>query len=117
MEPTRLEISTLKSPIRAVVADRREGGMTIEQALPFLRLDAMIHEDPERPAKISHVSIRVEDNVPKLVVELEYTKKRRDDTVPYAIERPAPAETAAPLAIARPTMWQRLLTLVAAIRN
>jgi hypothetical protein len=78
----------------------------------------MIHEDPERPAKISHVSIRVEDNVPKLVVELEYTKKRRDDTVPYAIERPAPAQTAAPLALSTPpTMWQRLLALVAAIRN
>jgi hypothetical protein len=82
-----------------------------------LRLDSTIHEDPDRPAKIAHVSIRVDDDVPKLVVELEYTKKRRDDTVPYAIERPAPPP-AAPLALAPPaTMWQRLMTLVAALRS
>jgi hypothetical protein len=121
MEATRLEISTLTSPIRAVVSDRSAHGMTIEQALPFLRLDSTIHEDPSKPARIAGISIRVDEGVPKLVVELEYTeaKKRRDDTVPYAIERvDAAAPLApAPLAVTRSSMWQRLTQLVAAIRS
>lgn len=76
----RLHIDGVRSPVLARVARRRESGMTCVQELPFLRLESAVTDDRGRRARIARVALSVENDVPKLVIELAYDD--HDDDFP-----------------------------------
>lgn len=81
----RLHIEGVRSPILAKVSRRRVDGMTCVQELPFLRLESPVHDDHGRKARIARVSVAVEKNVPKLVIELQYDDDDHDDPSPPGV--------------------------------
>jgi hypothetical protein len=78
-ERTRLYLVDVENPIVTKVAERHEGGMTCVQELPFLRIESLVEDDRGRKARIARVSVAVEKNVPKLVIELAYDDEDDDD--------------------------------------
>jgi hypothetical protein len=76
----RLHIDGVRSPVLTRVARRRDTGMTCVQELPFLRLESAVTDDRGRRARIARVALAVENDVPKLVIELAYDD--HDDDFP-----------------------------------
>jgi hypothetical protein len=81
-------------------------GMTVSQALPFLRLSSNVRDAEGRTASIDWISVDIDGDTPSLVMELTYlkperedqtsprfetVKRRRDETVPFEIQRPEAA--------------------------
>lgn len=101
-ERTRLHVDGVRAPITADVTKRRDDGMVVTQALPFLRLDTAVTESGRR-SRIARVAIAMDGDVPRLLVELRHDemgtapeappkprgrrrKTRADHTVPYALD-------------------------------
>lgn len=83
-ERTRLYVEGVRAAITADVARRRDDGMIVSQALPFLRLDTPVRGDDGARARIARVAIAMEGDVPRLMLELV-----RDEPPP--LEAPAAA--------------------------
>lgn len=77
---TRLQIEGVRSPVLARVARRRDSGMTCVQELPFLRLESAVTDEQGRRARIARVALSVDNDMPKLVIELAYDD--HDDDFP-----------------------------------
>jgi hypothetical protein len=75
----RLYVDGVQAPIVTTVARRHAHGMTLRQALPFLRLQTRVHDDQRVRSRIKRVTIDMDGDVPQLVVELS---REREDTVP-----------------------------------
>ncbi len=105
-ERTSLHLETLGSPVRTNVMRRGPEGMTVSQSLPFLKLSSNVRDADGRAASIDWISVDIDGDTPSLVMELTYlkperedqtsprfetAKRRRDDTVPFEIQRPEPA--------------------------
>jgi hypothetical protein len=80
-------------------------GMTVSQALPFLKLSSNVRDADGRAASIDWISVDIDGDTPSLVMELTYlkperedetcprfetVKRRRDETVPFELQRPEP---------------------------
>lgn len=102
-EKTRLHLEALGSRVVTRVARRSEEGLTVSQALPFLKLESGVRDEAGRVARIKWVSVDIEGDTPQLVMELAYERPtrqddtipvmrraRRDDTVPFEIQRDEP---------------------------
>lgn len=84
---TVLQLEGVDVPVRARVLGRSESRVTVEQALPFLRLDSQVLEGADRAARIRRVTVGFEHGVPRLIMELSYDRRRTDDaTVPYELD-------------------------------
>lgn len=68
----RLTFEDLGTQIRTRVTRVSEHGLTVEQALPFLRLHGRVHDEAMRAAEIRSVSMVVYDGMPRLVLDLAY---------------------------------------------
>ncbi len=105
MERTSLHLETLGSPVRTNVMRRGPEGLTVSQALPFLKLSSNVRDAEGRTASIDWISVDIDGDTPSLVMELSYlkperedqtaprfetAKKRRDETVPFEIQRREP---------------------------
>jgi len=127
-QTARLHLDTLGSRVVTRVAQRTDRSMTVTQALPFLRLDSAVHDEEGRSARIQWVTLDIDGDTPSLVMQLAYDealpkaappraeKPRRDETVPFEIQRgsashqvrigrssyPAPAEALAPTVVESP---------------
>ncbi|MDD9933533.1 MAG: hypothetical protein OXT09_08020 [Myxococcales bacterium] len=123
MDKTRLTLEGVDTPIVTQVRELREGGMTVEQSLPFLRLQTGVLDADDNRSRIESVSLVVADGVPRLVLDLAYDgapytdavpaaeasldadahmplagvarTRRPDETLEYEIESPPPEETPA----------------------
>jgi len=96
-ERTRLHLDGVHAPITAEVTRRRDDGMVVTQALPFLRLDSMVTESGRR-SRIARVAIAMEGDVPKLLLELHHDGDEAQE-VPHADDT---VETFTPGVSARP---------------
>ncbi|HJL15353.1 MAG TPA: hypothetical protein RMH99_06855 [Sandaracinaceae bacterium LLY-WYZ-13_1] len=85
-ERARLFVDGVGATITADVVNRRDDGMVVSQALPFLRLDTGVSGDDGRRARISRVTIAMEGDVPRLLVELSHDEVDDGlDAVPAAL--------------------------------
>lgn len=110
----RFFLEGLDAPVRAHVASRDDGGVTLRQELPFLQLTRKMRDEDGRVATLASVGVALRDGTPSLVLDFRYEGRgdeptlsfasapsqdpsqreaacgraeRRDSTVPYAIER------------------------------
>ena len=84
----RLFFEGVEAPVVTRVRRRDAGGLTVDQPLPFLSLDAQVRDAAGRSAHIRSVGVSVEGGTPHLVLELAYDE-RRDSTVrAYSPRRP-----------------------------
>lgn len=117
-ERTRLFVAGVRNPITADVARRRDDGMVVRQALPFLRLETPVTGADGRRARIARVAIAMDGDVPSLLLELQDEavietdrdldalladvggEADRDDTImsftPGVSERPARTDSTVP---------------------
>jgi hypothetical protein len=77
-ERTRLFVDGVPAAITAEVTNRRDDGMVVTQALPFLRLSTPVTGDDGRRARISRVTIAMDGDVPRLLLELLHEEDRDD---------------------------------------
>jgi hypothetical protein len=81
--------------LRTRVTRVSEHGLTVEQALPFLRLNGRVHDEAMRVAHIQSVSMVVYDGMPRLVLDLAYEQAPPADsstaTSPGAVSVPPAA--------------------------
>lgn len=70
-ERARLFVDGVPSAILADVNSRRDDGMVVTQALPFLRLSTLVRGDDGRHARIARVTIDMDGDVPRLRLELQ----------------------------------------------
>jgi len=79
-ERARLHVDGVRRPIAADVTRRRDDGVVVTQALPFLRLDTSVTEGGRR-SRIKRVAIAMDGDVPRLLLELSHDERARaDDT-------------------------------------
>lgn len=71
-ERARLHFEGVRNPIVTTVARRREDGLVVVQELPFLRLHTEVRDEQRRRARIARVAVDVQQDVPRLVLELAY---------------------------------------------
>ena len=99
----RLSIEGVRERVTARVRSRRDGGMVVEQELPFLSVGRAVRGEDGRAAKIARIGLAMERGVPRIVLELDYdaevpsgrsprppavrTARERDATIGYD-ERP-----------------------------
>lgn len=69
-ERTRLFVEGVGTAITAEVTRRERDGLVVAQALPFLRLDTPVVAGDGRRARIARVTIAMDDDVPRLLLEL-----------------------------------------------
>ena len=81
-ERARLRLEGVRNPIVTTVARRRDDGLVVVQELPFLRLWSEVHDEQQRRARISRVAVDVQQDVPRLVLELAYD----DEVGPASVE-------------------------------
>lgn len=109
----RLYFEGVDGPVVTRVRSRGPTGMTVEQALPFLRLRSDVRDAAGRAARIRSIGVCVEADTPHLVLELSYddcsdgtmrfpiagptVRRRLDETLIYGEPRRA-AEAQAPAA-------------------
>ncbi len=72
IQPTRLHLSGVETPIFTQITAQTERGMTVEQALPFLKLQTSVWGDAQRPSRIESVRLVVTDGMPRLLLDLAY---------------------------------------------
>lgn len=75
-ERTRLFVDGVTEAITADVTHRRDDGMVVTRALPFLRLATPVTGDDGRRARISRVTIAMDGDVPRLLLELRHEEAR-----------------------------------------
>jgi hypothetical protein len=68
----QLMLEGVSTPILTRVRELRPSGMTVEQSLPFLRLQTGVVDADHNRAHIESVSLVVADGVPRLVLDLTY---------------------------------------------
>lgn len=107
-ERARLFVEGVRAAITADVTRRRHDGMVVAQALPFLRLDTPVVESDGTRARIAGVTIAMDGDVPRLMLELvreeepslEAPVLREDDTLerftPGVSTRPARTDSTVP---------------------
>ncbi len=105
-ERTRLYVEGVRAAITAEVARRRQDGLVVTQALPFLRLDTPVTADGGTRARIARVAISMECDVPRLMLELVHDQPlaapvtEPDDTLesftPGVSVRPARTDSTVP---------------------
>lgn len=83
----RLYFEGVDGPVVTRVRSRGPTGMTVEQALPFLRLRSDVRDAAGRAARIRSIGVCVEADTPHLVLELSYD--RSDGTVRFPIVCPS----------------------------
>ncbi len=69
---TRLHLSGVDTPIMTCVTQQSERGMTVEQVLPFLRLQTQVWDQEARSSRIESVRVVVQDGMPRLVLDLAF---------------------------------------------
>lgn len=69
-ERARFQVDGVAAPITADITRRRDDGLVVTQALPFLRLDTPVTDEDGRPRRISRVAIAMDGDVPRLLLEL-----------------------------------------------
>ncbi|MDH5674673.1 MAG: hypothetical protein OEZ06_21275 [Myxococcales bacterium] len=74
-ECARLQLDGLATPVVTRVSERRATGITVEQTLPFLRLNTAVLDQAEQRSRIESVSIVVSGGVPRLVLDLAYEEQ------------------------------------------
>ena len=77
-EVARLYLGELGAPVVTNVTHRRARGMTVARALPILRLDSAVRDEDGRRGRIASVSVEVEDDTPRIVLDLEYEDSPED---------------------------------------
>jgi len=140
-ERARLHVHGVQRPIAADITRRRDDGMVVTQALPFLKLHTPVTEGGRR-SRIERVTIAMDGDVPRLLLELRHDSRfaeddtepaftpgvssrppRPDSTVPYASHATAPREAIVisdppPPAIPEPprrwfdALWQRFVSTI-----
>lgn len=118
----QLMLEGVSTPILTRVRELRPSGMTVEQSLPFLRLQTGVVDADDNHAHIESVSLVVADGVPRLVLDLAYddapdqasaiehepashppraslagvarSRRRPDETLDYDIPAPEPDQAA-----------------------
>lgn len=73
--PARLHFDGVDTPIVTRITRQSERGMTVEQALPFLRLQTQVWGEAQRPSRIESVSVVVYDGTPRLVLDLAFDEQ------------------------------------------
>jgi hypothetical protein len=73
---TRLQLDGLGTPIVTRVTRHGPRGMTVEQTLPFLRLQTVVVDEADQRSRIASVSMVVYDGIPRLVLDLAYDEAR-----------------------------------------
>lgn len=81
----RLSLEGTEQPIVARVESSRGGAIVVGRRLPFLRLGAKVVDELGREGAIRQVSLRIEDGVPHLSLELEYDAPKDVETPPPAV--------------------------------
>lgn len=71
-ERTRLFVEGVSTAITAEVRGRRDDGLVVTQALPFLRIDTPVVAEGGTRARIARVAISMEGDVPRLLLELAH---------------------------------------------
>lgn len=71
-ERTRLFVEGVGTAITAEVRGRRDDGLIVTQALPFLRIDTPVVAEGGTRARIARVAISMEGDVPRLLLELAH---------------------------------------------
>lgn len=69
-ERARIFVDGVAAAITADVTNRRDDGLVVTQALPFLRLATPVTGEDGRRSRISRVTIAMDGDVPKLLLEL-----------------------------------------------
>jgi hypothetical protein len=87
-ERIRVQLDGVKTPVVATVIDRCQRSMTVEQALPFLKLETGIVDEQGRRGRIVAVDLSVEGDTPKLLLDLAFDETTLPD--------PPPADATAP---------------------
>lgn len=106
-ERTRLFVDGVPAAITADVTNRRDDGLVVTQALPFLRLATNVTGPDGQRSRISRVTIAMDGDVPKLLLELLHDGEipgelplTEDDTVetftPGVSSRPARTDGTVP---------------------
>lgn len=83
-ERARLHVQGVQRPIAADVTRRRDDGVVVTQALPFLRLDTPVTEGGRR-SRIKRVTIAMDGDVPRLLLELRHDERAREDDTERSI--------------------------------
>jgi hypothetical protein len=94
---TRLHLSGVDTPIVTRVTRQSGRGMTVEQSLPFLRLQTQVWDESAKSSRIESVRVVVQDGMPRLVLDLAF-----DDVDESAPERPSTASHKAHRGVVRP---------------
>jgi hypothetical protein len=81
-ERIRVQLDGVKTPVIATVIDRCERSMTVEQALPFLKLETGIVDEQGRRGRIVAVDLSVEGDTPKLLLDLAFDETTLADPPP-----------------------------------
>jgi len=96
---TRLALADVAAPVLLDVEARRHDGLTVARSLPFLGLGREVRDEDGRLAHIENIYVELEDDTPRLVMDLTYAQVAPDHTVPYITPSrlpPPPALPAAP---------------------
>lgn len=87
----RINFHGVDGPVTVKVLHEDFGGLTVEQALPFLAIDTSILTEEGRAGRIETVELVVDRGIPRLVVDLAYDEPMqladstlRDESAPEA---------------------------------
>ena len=106
-ERARIYVDGVPAAITANVENRRDDGLVVTQALPFLRLATPVTGDDGRRSRIARVTIAMDGDVPRLLLELLHDEEpagpdavRDEDTIetwtPGVSTRPARTDGTVP---------------------
>jgi hypothetical protein len=81
----RISLEGTTQPIVARVLSAEGDCLVVGRKLPFLKLGAKVLDDTGRAGAIRGVSLRIEDGVPHLSLELEYEEVRKEPPPPAVV--------------------------------